>query len=91
MNTNKTEFICFKQEGAISTSSGMPLKLVDKFTYLGSNTSSTESGVNIHQAKESTFYRLSLIWKSDQSDKIKHDFFQAVAVSILCIDAPHGC
>ena len=32
MNANKIEFICFKQEGAISTLSGKPLKLVDKFT-----------------------------------------------------------
>ena len=39
---NKTEYICFKQ-GAISTLNGWPLKLVDKFTYLGRNISSTES------------------------------------------------
>ena len=44
MNANKTEFICFKQ-GASSTSSGRSLKLVDKFTHLGSNISSTESEV----------------------------------------------
>ena len=51
MNANKIEFMCFKQEGAVSPLSGRPLKLVDKFTYLSSNISSTESGVNIHQAK----------------------------------------
>ena len=30
-NVNKTEFMCFKQEGAISILSGKPLKLVDQF------------------------------------------------------------
>ena len=37
----------FKQEGALSTLSGKPLKLVDQLTYLGSNISSTESNINI--------------------------------------------
>ena len=37
MNTNKTEFMYSKQEGAISPLSGKPLKLVDKITYLSSN------------------------------------------------------
>ena len=32
----------------MSTLSIRPVKLVDKFTYLGSNISSTENGVNIH-------------------------------------------
>ena len=34
VNANKTEFMCFKQEGAIFTQSAKFLKLVDKFTYL---------------------------------------------------------
>ena len=37
----KTGHIYFNQ-GAISTLNGSPLKLVDKFTYLGSSISSTE-------------------------------------------------
>ena len=41
----------FKREGAVFTLSGRLLKLVDKFTYLSSNISSTESDVNIWQAK----------------------------------------
>ena len=41
--------LCFKQ-GVISTLSGRPIKLVDKFTYLDSNISSTESDVNIRIA-----------------------------------------
>ena len=53
----------------------------NKFTYLGSNISSTESDVNICLAKEwPAINRLLIIWISDLSDKIKWDFFQAVAV-----------
>ena len=51
IKANKTEYICFKQEGAISTLSGEHLKLLDKFVYLSSNVSSTESDVNICLAK----------------------------------------
>ena len=42
-----TKFMCFKQEGDISTLSIKPLKLLDQFTYLGSNISSTERDINI--------------------------------------------
>ena len=42
--------MCFKQ-GAISTLSGKPLKLVDKFTFLGSNIISTEYNINVRIEK----------------------------------------
>ena len=48
---DKTQYMCFNKEGAISTSNGGPLKLVDKFTYLSSRISSTESDVNMCLAK----------------------------------------
>ena len=51
VNANKTEYMCFKWEGAISILNGWPLKSVDKFTYLGSNISSIENDVNIHLTK----------------------------------------
>ena len=70
--------------GTIFTLNDRPLKLVDKFTYLISNVSSTESDDNICLAKAWTAVnRLSIIWKSDLSNQIKRDFFKAVAVSIL--------
>ena len=47
MNSDKTEFMCFNQDGAISLND-KSLKLVDEFIYLSSNISSTESDVNIH-------------------------------------------
>ena len=42
VNAHKTEFMCFNQKGDISTLDGSSLKLVDKFTYLGSSVSSTK-------------------------------------------------
>ena len=47
VNANKTEFIYFRLKGAISTLTGMPVKLKDQFTYLNSNISSTERDINI--------------------------------------------
>ena len=46
----------FKQEKMIFILSGKILKWADQFTYLYSNISSTESNVNIHQAKEVECY-----------------------------------
>ena len=43
VNAHKTEYMCFNQTGNISTLNGSSLKLVDKFTYLGSSVSSTET------------------------------------------------
>ena len=84
MNANKTEYMCFKREKAISILSDGSLKLVDKFMYLCSNVSSTEKDVSIRLPKAWTANeRSSIIWKFELSDKIKQDFFQAVTVSIL--------
>ena len=81
VNANKTKFMSFKQEGAISTLSGKSLKLVDQFKYLSNNISSTESNVNVQLANMLTAIKgLLIIWKSDLSDKIKQDFFQAMAM-----------
>ena len=66
INTDKTKYMCFNQRGEISTLNGSSLKLVDKFTYLGSSVSLTETGINTRQAKAwTTINRLSVIWKSD--------------------------
>ena len=60
------------------------MDVVDNFTYIGSNISSTECDVNMQRLKEWTdIDRLSIIEKSDLPDKIKRDFFQAVFVAIL--------
>ena len=88
VNADKTRYMCFNQRSNISTLKSCPLKLVDKFTYLGSSVSSTGNDINTWLAKAwRTIDRLSVIWKSDLFDKIKHIFFQAVVVSILL----YGC
>ena len=80
--------VCFNQSGDICTLNGGSLKLVDKFTYLGSCVSSSENDSNTRLAKAwKVLDRLSVIWKSDLSDKIKRNFFPAAVVSIL----QYGC
>ena len=65
-----------------------PLKLVDKFTYLGSSVESTEKDIETRLTKAWTaINRLSTIWKSDLTDKMKRSFFQAAVTSILL----YGC
>ena len=88
VNTDTTENMCFNQRGDISTLNGGPLKLLDKFTFLGSSVSSTETDINMRLAKAWTaIHSLSVLWKSDLTDKIKRSFFQTTVVSILL----YGC
>ena len=63
--------MCYNQTDDISTLDGTPLKLVDKFTYLGSSVASTEKDINTRLTKAWTaINRLSIIWKSDLTDKM---------------------
>ena len=80
--------MCFNQTGNFSTLNGSSLKVVDKFTYLGSSVSSTEKNIDTWLTKVWTAIdKLSVIWKSDLTDKIKRRFFQGAVVSILL----YGC
>ena len=64
------------------------LKLVDKFTYQGSGVSSTETDIDTRLTKAWTANnRLSVIWKSNLTDKIKRSFFQAAFMLVLL----YGC
>ena len=88
VNAHKTEYMCFNQTGNISTLDRSSLKLVDKFTYLGSSFSSTEKDIDTRLTKAWTAIdRLSIVWKSDLADKMKRSFFQTAVVSILL----YGC
>ena len=88
VNAHKTEYMCYNQTGDISTLGGTPLKLVDTFTYQGSSVESTEKDIETRLTKAWTaINRLSIIWKSDLTDKMKRSFFQAVVTSILL----YGC
>ena len=72
----------------ISTLDGTSLKLVDKFTYLGSSVSSTEKDIDTRLTKSWTAIdKLSVIRKSDLTDRMKRSFFQTAVMSILL----YGC
>ena len=88
VNAHKTEYMCYNQTGDITTLDGESLKLVDKFTYQGSSVSSTKKDIDTRLMKARTAIdRLSIIWKTDLTDKMKRSFFQAAVVSILL----YGC
>ena len=88
VNSDEIENMCFNQRGDIYTLNGGPLKLVEKFAFLGRSVSSTENDINTQLAKAWTVIdRQLVIWKSDLTDKIKCSFFQAAVVSILL----NGC
>ena len=88
VNAHKTECMYFNQTGEISTLDGSSLKLVDKVTYLGSSVSLTEKDIDTRLTRAWTAIdKLSIIWKSDLTNKIKRSFLQAAVVSIL----QYGC
>ena len=88
VDADKTEYMYFNRRSNISTLNHSSLKLVDKFTYLGSGISSTKKDMNTRLAKALTAIDwLSVIWKSDLTNKIKRSFFQTVVVLILL----YGC
>ena len=88
VNAQKTEYMCFNQTGDIYSLNSSSLKHVDKFTYVGRSDSSTETDVNTRLAKVwTTIDRLSVIWKSDLTDKMKHSFYEAAVVVLLL----YGC
>ena len=79
VNAHKTEYMCFKQAGDISTQDGTFPKQVNKFTYLRSSVSSTAKDIDTQLTKAWTaINKLSIIWKSDLTDKMKRSFFQSI-------------
>ena len=87
-NAHKTEYMCFNQTGDIYTLGSSSLRLVYKLTYLGNSVSWSEKDIDTRLTKAWTAINwLSVIWKSDLTDKIKLSFFQAAIVSILL----YGC
>ena len=85
LNAHKTEYKCFNQASHISILDGSSLKLVNKFTYLGSSVSSTEKDIDTRLRKAWTAIdKLSVIWKSDLTDKMER------SCRYCCMDAPPG-
>ena len=80
--------MCFNQTGDISTQDRTSLKEVGKFTYQGSSVSSTEKDIDTRLTKAWTAIdKLSVIWKSDRTNKMQRSFIQAAVESILL----YGC
>ena len=79
------------QRGDISILKGSSLKLVDKFTYPGNSVSSTENDIDALLVKVwKALDKLSVIRKSDQSDKIKCDFSEQQSCPYYNIDVARG-
>ena len=71
VNVHKTGYMRLNQTSDISTLVGSFLKLVDKFTYLGSSVSSAEKDIDTRLKKAWTpIDRLSVIWKLNLTDKM---------------------
>ena len=69
VNAHKTEYMCYNQTGDISTLDGTSLKLVDKFTHLGSSVASTEKDIDMRLTEAWTAIdRLTIITKSIDSE-----------------------
>ena len=80
--------MCFNQTGNLSTIDGSSLKLVDKFINLWSSVSLTAKDIDTRLTKAWTAIdKVSVIWKSGLTDKMKRSFFQAAVASILLL----GC
>ena len=86
---NRQWLICYKnQPNQTYMLQVIILNANNSFTYLGSSVTSTEKDINMRLTKAWTaINRLSIIWKSDLTDKMKRSFFQAAVASILL----YGC
>ena len=91
VNAHKTEYMCYNQIGNITTLDGASLKLVDKFTYLGSSVSSAEKDINTRLTKAWTAIdRLSIVWTSDLTEKRNSVSSRQWSYRYCCMDALLG-
>ena len=67
MNVDKTEYMCLNQWGDISPLNGGPLKLVDKFTYLGT------SVINQKWHQHATIKGMESYWKGVGNMEVRPD------------------
>ena len=91
VNAHKTEYMCYNQTDDITILVGTSLKLVDKFTYLGSSVSSTVKDIDTRLTKAWTAIdSLSIIWKSNLTDKMKHVSSRQRSYRYCCINTLLG-
>ena len=84
INETKTEFITYKNNGDLYSSSGAKLKKVENFKYLGSHIANTQRDIEnrIGQAW-GAITKMKELWNSDIMKQLKIDFFRAAIESIL--------
>ena len=83
--------MCFNQAGHISTLEGTSLKIVANFTYRGRSASSTEIDIDTRLTNTWTAIdKLSVIWKSDLTDKMKAVSSRQRSGQYCCMDALIG-
>ena len=89
VNAHTTEYMCFNQTDDMSTLESTSLKLVDKFTYLGSSVSSIEKDIDTWLKKPSISYRLY----GNQTWLMKWNAVSSRQQSCryCCMDALLGC
>ena len=80
-NTNKTEFLYFQERGAITTLTGMPLKLIDQFSYFDCNNLIDWNWYEYTLSEGMNSWEI--IDHENLISLIKRDSFQAVAESVL--------
>ena len=79
------------KESNITTPDGTPLKLVDNFPYRGSSVSSTEKNIDTKLTKAwKATDSLSIIWKSDLTDKLNAVSSRQRSYRYCCMDAQLG-
>ena len=90
VNAGKTKVLVFNQHhsGAIKSLNNETIKVVQEFTYLGSNIASTKKDVQIRLAKSwAALNKLDKIWKSSLPADLKRQFFRAAVESVLVYGA----
>ena len=91
VNAHKTEYMCLNQTGNISTLNSSSLKLVDKFTYLGSGVSSTDTDISMRLTKAWTVIdKIEVMWESYLTGKIKAVSSKQQSCRYYYMDALHG-
>ena len=89
-NAKKTKVMSYNQpvEPQIKTNDGSTLEIVNEFTYLGSQMSSSKADIKRRIALAWTSAnKLQKFWKSSLSKKFKIDIFRATVESVLL----YGC
>ena len=89
-NAKKTKVMAFNQaiDPILKTQDGSTLEIVQEFTYLGSQVSSSKADIKRRIALAwSAANKLTKIWKSNMSKQFKINIFRATVESVLL----YGC